>query len=835
MTHTAAHGIESFDHSYGLGYDKNHGDFSPIGRINRLRRSFLEKGFWVDSERAVLVTEAYQANEDKPQVIRGALALKNVLENVHLDIEDEQLIAGDVAAPFKAAPVYPEFSVDWIIDELLHHPFDKRPHDFFYISDADRDRLLEVLPYWQGKTVADEAEKHLTPDQRKGCEMGKRVYMTNLYHFGGIGHYCMDYGKLMRLGFGGLAEEARESLASLTGPEEDCEEKKQFLQAVIICLDAASAYVLRYASLAEEKAKSASSGRKEELLKMASNMRTISRGPAKTFWQALQLWHFATTLVQIESNGHSVSYGRMDQWLYPYYRASLESGEATQEWMQELLECAYIKMNNPSKLKDRMTVQVRNGRGWGGESLTIGGVGTDGRDATNDLTFMMLEASAHTRMMNPWVCVRVHEDTPYELKVKTVECIRAGYGHPKLYNDATTIKVMMKKGMTLEEARDYAVVGCVEPDLPGREFGYHDAAYMNMAKVLDLSLNHGKCIDCSSSCPRHGICAGKGTQLGPDTGGLDSFRNIDEALESFRLQITYWTEQMCSGLNIIDLAHRKVKPTPFASAFFDHCIGSGKDLTAGGARYNFTGPQACGIATCADSFSTISQLVFDQGTCTGSQLLDALKKNWEGSEFLYALVNSGNVHHFGNDDDYADRFYKFVFETYCSAVSGHDNVRGGTFTPGVYSVNANVGMGLNTPATPDGRKACEPVSDNMGPVHTQAASHDISGPTAIANSVNKADHSLATNGTLLNWKFPPACVAGRAGRENMISFIDAYFKGGATHCQFNIMSSETMRRAMAVPDEYRDMLVRVAGYSAYFVELSEPLQLDLISRTELSF
>lgn len=859
MFHTTAHGTESFDRSYGLGYDRNHKDLSPIRRTNILRRRFLDREFWIDSERAVLVTETYRENEDKPQVIRCALALKNVLEHVRIDIEEDQLLAGDVAAPFKAAPVYPEFSTEWIMDELLHHPFGERPHDRFYITDEDREKLLEILPYWKGKTVADEAELHLDEEQRKGCEMGKRVYMTNLYHFGGIGHYDMDYGKLMRLGFGGLAQEAKDSLARLENEGSDCvapvgtpeqadatdpadsknkasvQERKEFLEAVIISLEAASEYVLRYARLAQNMAEQAEGARREELLKMAENMRVISRGPAQTFWQALQLWHFATTLVQIESNGHSVSYGRMDQWLYPYYRSSLESGEADQAFMQELLECAYVKMNNPSKLKDRMTVQVRNGRGWGGESLTIGGVDTQGNDATNDLTFMMLEASAHTRMMNPWVCVRVHEKTPYELKVKAVECIRAGYGHPKLYNDATTIRVMKAKGMSEEEARDYAVVGCVEPDLPGREYGFHDAAYVNMAKVLDLAINHGRCIDCSPACPRYEVCAKQGKQLGPDTGGLDTFRNMDEVLESFREQISYWVDRICNGVNCIDLAHRKVKPTPFASAFFESCLERGLDLSRGGAKYNFSGPQACGIATCADSFSAISQLIFDQGTCTGEEMLDALRNNWEGHEYLYALVNSRNVHHFGNDDDYADRFYRFVFETYCAAVGGHDNVRGGFFTPGVYSVNANVGMGLNTPATPDGRKAFEPISDNMGPVHTAAGSHDVSGPTAIANSVNKVDHALATNGTLLNWKFPPECVAGESGRRNLISFIDTYFEGGATHCQFNIMSSETMRRAMAVPDEYRDMLVRVAGYSAYFVELSEPLQLDLINRTELSF
>ncbi len=822
-------GTEAYDKSYGLGYNKNHGDFSPYERVNRLRRIFFDRQFDVDIERAVLVTRAYQAHEDLPIALKCAYALKEVLENVSIRIPEEEVLAGEIAAPPKAAPVYPEFSVEWIADEIRHFPFHERENDKFFLKEEDAPKLLSVLEYWRGKTVADEAERMLDPEIRMGNEMGRRVYMTNLYHYGGIGHYVMDYGKLMRAGFGGLRAEAEESLRTAR------EENRPFLEGAVISLAAAETYILRYAALAEELAAGAGDKRRAELLEMAENCRQIAAGPARTFWQALQLWHFATTIAQIESNGHSVSYGRMDQWLYPYYEADLQSGRATKEWMQELLECACVKMNNPSKLKDRMTTSVRNGRGWGGESLTIGGVDEQGRDATNDLTFMILEASVHTRMMNPWVCVRLHAQTPHELKVKAFECIRAGYGHPKLYNDATAIRMMLKKGMTLEEARDYAVVGCVEPDLPGREYGFHDAAYMNMVRVMELALNGGRCLRCSEACPQYAACAGAGRGLGPDTGSLRSFASMEEVLESFKAQIAYWTDQMCRSVNCMDLAHRRVKPLPFASSFFDHCLEKGLDMSEGGVKYNHSGPQACGIASCADSLSAISQLVFDEKRFRGEELLSALENNWEGYEVLYALINSSRVHHFGNDDAYADRYYRFVFETYCNAVNGHENVRGGVFTPGVYSVNANVGMGLTLRASLDGRKDFEPISDNMGPVHTAGASHDVNGPTAIANSVNRVDHSLATNGTLLNWKFTPASVAGEQGREDLIRFTDTYFAGNATHCQFNIMSSATMRRAMEHPEEYRDMLVRVAGYSAYFVELGRPLQMDLINRTELSF
>lgn len=829
-------GTEPYDKTYGLGYKVGHEGYSPYERVNRLRKVFLDRPFCIDIQRARFVTEVYKENPHMSPMLKTAYSLKRILEHVDIDLYEDELLVGELAAPAKAAPIYPEFSVNWIIDELLHHPFDQRPHDKFYITKEDQQELLQLLSFWQGKTVADRIEERMDDDLKKGSEMGKKVYMTNLYHFGGVGHFVMDYEKLMKVGFCGLIHEVEEACGRLEERDPEYTEKKEFYQAMSIELQAACTYILRYGELAWERSRREENPkRKWELGQIAKNCEQIAGGVPKTMWQALQLWHFATTITLIESNGHSVSYGRMDQWLYPFYKKDMENHVITKAFAQELLECAYVKMGNPSKLKDRMTVEVRNGRGWGGESLTIGGVDQDGKDVTNDLTFMLLEASVHTRMMNPWVCVRMHENTPYELKVKAVECIRAGYGHPKLFNDAVAIKVMERKGMSLEEARNYEVVGCVEPDLPGKEYGYHDGAYINIAKVMELSLNSGRCIDCGSQCPRYEKCGGAGKTLGPDTGNLAFFQNMDEVLESYDKQMQYWTEQMCRQLNLIEEVHKELKPVPYASAFFADCTEKGKDLSRGGTKYNFTGPQASGIGTCSDILSTIKQLVFDEKKYTGAQLLQAVKDNWEGHEVLYALVNSSKVHHYGNDDDYADDLFRIVFEGYCKHVSGRKNTRGGTFCPGVYTVNANVGLGLWLGASLDGRKSGEPISDNMGPVHTKVASHDINGPTAIANSVTKADHSLATNGTLLNWKFPPECVAGPEGRENLISFIDTYLLKGGMHCQFNIMSNEMMKAAMKTPEDYRDMLVRVAGYSAYFVELGKPLQMDLIRRTELSF
>lgn len=826
QTHTNACGTEPFDKTYSLGYQVHHEDWSPFPRVNHLRQTFLDRNYDIDVERLRLVTETYKKYEKSglSRKLVCAYAFENVLLNATLYIYDEDLIVGEIAAPAKASPIYPEFSVNWIIEEVLHSPFEERDHDQFYFrNDEERQETVELCKWWQGKTIDDAVNARLDEDQKKGSEVGEKIFQTNLYHYAGTGHLAIDYPRLMSLGFDGLIKEAEEKLAGLSKRDPEYGSKRDFYQAAVIMHQAAKKYTERYAVLAEEMAAKETDGkRKEELLAIAENCHAVAGGAPKTFWQAMQLFNIATALIQVESNGHSISYGRMDQWLYPFYEEDMKNNTISKEFALELIEVEYVKMNNPTKLKDKGSMALRNGRGFGGESLTIGGMDKEGRDATNDLTMLMLEGSAHTRMMNPWVCVRMHEGTPYELKIKTVECIRAGYGHPKLFNDEPAIQGMMKKGMSLEEARDYCVVGCVEISLPGKEYGWHDAAYVNTPKMMEMVLNGGRSLN-------------TGKQLGPDSGSLETYQSFDEVLASVDTQFEYWTDQMCSSLCIIDNIHREIKPLPYLSMFYADCVASGKDVTEGGAKYNGTGPQASGMATCADSLASIKQLIFDEKRCTGAELLDAVKNNWKGYEKLYAYVNSSKVHHYGNDDDYADELFKYMFECYCRHISGRKNPRGGIFSPGVYSVNANVAMGMNTNASVDGRKKGEAISDNMGPVHTDCCSHDINGPTAVVNSLAKVDHSLATNGTLMNLKFPQESVAGIEGRDNLVSFIDEYIAKKPMHVQFNIMSSATMRAAQKKPEDYKDMLVRVAGYSAYFVELGKPLQKDLIQRTELHF
>lgn len=822
--HTTASGIHPYDYSYCLGYQVNHEDWSPFPRVNHLRKTFLERPYDIDVDRLRLVTESYKEHEDCSRKMQCAYAFDKILSNVPLYIYDEDLIVGEIAAPAKASPIYPEFSVEWLIDEVLHFPFEERAHDQFYIrNDEDRKEIVELAEYWRGKTVDDLINERLSPDQLKGSEAGAKVYVTNDYHYAGVGHTEVDYAMLMSIGYDGIQEKARKSLAKLQPSDEDYEDRKEFLTAMIMMLDSVKKYIKRYAKLAEEMAaKEEDPKRKQELETMAANCYQIAGGVPQTFWQAVQLFNLATTLIQIEGNGHSISYGRMDQWLYPFYEADMKKGAITKEFALELIEVQYVKMNNPTKLKDKSTVVVRNGRGFGGESLVVGGVDREGNDATNDLTMLMIEASAHTRMMNPWLCVRMHENTPYELKVKTIECIRAGFGHPKIFNDGPAIEAMLKKGHTMEEARDYSVVGCVEPNLPGKENGWHGAGYINAAKIVELALNNGRLMHIDG-------------QLGPDYGSLRTYKTFDEVLEAVDKQFAYWCEQIRGNNDVIDRAHRERKPLPYISSMYEDCIERGKCITEGGAKYNFTSPQAAGIATCADILSTIKQLVFEEKRYTGEELLQAVYDNWEGHEQLYALVNSTKLHHYGNDDDYADELFKFVYESFCRNLNQGVNPRGGSYIPGVYTVNANVGLGLATNASLDGRKNGEPLSDNMGPVHTVGGSHDVSGPTALVSSVAKVDHSLAMNGTLLNVRFPEEAVSGVEGRDNLVSFVDEYLDKAGMHVQFNIMSADKMRKAQKHPENYKDMLVRVAGYSAYFVELGTPLQNDLIDRTEFHF
>lgn len=523
--HTTARGTEPYDKVYCLGYQVHHEDWSPYPRINKLRQTFLDRGYDVDVERLRLVTESYQQHEHLPEKLKVAYAFENVLLHCGIEIYDDDLIVGEIASPVKSAPIYPEFSVNWILDEVQNHPFEEREHDQFYIrNEKEKQEILDLCSWWKGRTLDDYINVRLDDDQLKGSEAGKKIYQTNLYHYAGTGHLAVDYARLMPLGFDGLLERAKQKLAALDMHDPEFCTKREFYQAVIIMHGAVKKYIERYAVLR---------GNGRQGAERQAEKQSWSRSPSTAMpWQAARPRHSGrrcscSTLPPCSSAwSPTVTPSPMAGWTSGFTPTTKPTRASPKTLRWNCWKWSTSSSTNPTKLKDRGSMALRNGRGFGGESLTIGGVKRDGTDATNDLTMLMLEASAHTRMMNPWVCVRMHEGTPEELRVKAVECIRAGYGHPKLFNDGPAIKGMMRKGMTLEEARDYCVVGCVEISLPGKEYGWHDAAYVNTAKMMEMVLNGGRCIDCGPHCPRWSQCGSAGQASGPRHGQPGPLRQL---------------------------------------------------------------------------------------------------------------------------------------------------------------------------------------------------------------------------------------------------------------------------------------------------------------------
>ncbi|HBC92443.1 MAG TPA: formate C-acetyltransferase/glycerol dehydratase family glycyl radical enzyme [Pelotomaculum sp.] len=828
--------VEPYDKDWGVGVSGMVDNPSPFPRINNMLKWLDGFTAGVDHERACLVTEVYQKFSGKPQIVKCAEALSHVLRNITLQIQPNELIVGGLAAQPKSAPVFPEFSITWMLDEIKNNPWKNRTHDVHIMSEETEKNILELGEYWVGKTVEDLIKSTSTDEEAKGTSAGKGVFFLDLYTTGGIGHVCANYEKLFKLGFGGLKKKVEEKLASVDRSLPEDIKKRNFYQAQLIVLDASIKYIKRYALLAQEMAaKEQDKVRKNELLQIADNCAWVSENPPRTFWEAIQLYNIATNIILLESNGHSITYGRFDQLFYPFYKNDIDNKTTTREFVQELIENFFIKIHQLNKIRDVGNTIIATGVRMGGTALDVGGVDKYGRDATNDLSYMVLDAHAHTRIPNPWMAARVHANTPPEFKIKLFNVIRIGTGEPKILNDEVYIPAAMNYGRSLEDARDYVGVGCVEPDAAGKEYGWHDAAYFNMAKVLELAINDGRCVGCAANCPRWEICGSVGKRLGAQTGSLADFKSFDEVLDAYDKQMEYWCDRLVSCINIMDISHQQLKPLPYLSLLIDDCIEKGVDVSAGGAKYNFSGPQGVGTGSVADGLATIKQLVFEDKKVTGAELLKAVNDNWEGHEPLYALVNSDKIHHYGNDDNYADELASFALSTYCKHVEKRPNARGGMFMPGVYSVSINVLCGLFQNASIEGRKSYEPISDCLGPVHTYAGSHDISGPTAIANSVSKLDLVRVGNGTILNWKFTPTCLTGETGRDNLISVIDGFFEKKGMQSQFNVVSRKTLLAAQANPEKYKGLLVRVAGYSAYFVELSKELQDDLIGRTELSF
>mgnify|MGYP004518550991 CR=1 FL=1 len=785
-------------------------------RIERLKANLFKQMPQVEADRAVLLTQSYMQTEGEPIVTRRAKAFKNILEYLPVTIRDEELIVGSNTKRPRSCQVFPEFSFDWLESEF--DTMEHRSADPFYISDETKKVLHEVYKYWKGKTTSELATSYLAPETKTAME--HNIFTPGNYFYNGVGHVTVKYDKVLAVGYKGILEEIRAEKAKQNVGDADFNTKRAFLDAAEMSCEAVITYARRYARLALEMLeKETDENRKRELAIIARNCSRVPENGASNFYEACQSFWFVQMLLQVESSGHSISPGRFDQYMYPYYKKDIESGEITKEFAQELLDCIWVKLNDLNKIRDAASAE-----GFAGyslfQNLIAGGQNIYGEDATNDLSYMCLEATLHVMLPAPSMSVRVWNKSPHDFLIKAAKVTRTGVGLPAYYNDEVIIPSLLSRGLTIEDARDYGIIGCVEPQKAGKTWGWHDAAFFNMCRVLELTFSNGRDTD--------------GTQVGIASGNIDTFKTFDDFFEAYKKQMKYCISLLVNADNAIDVAHAERCPLPYLASMVDDCIKRGKTPEQGGAIYNFTGPQGFGIANVADSMFAIRTLVFEQKKYTLHEIKDALDNNFglDGGENAqkYAAIREDilSLDKYGNDDDNVDMLARRAAYTYTKQIQDFKNPRGGQFQAGLYPVSANVPLGAQTGATPDGRYAHKPVADGVSP----SAGFDTHGPTASANSVAKLDHGIASNGTLFNMKFHPSALEGDSGLESFVALVRGYFDQKGSHMQFNVVSRETLRDAQKNPDKYRSLVVRVAGYSALFTTLSKSLQDDIINRTE---
>ncbi len=834
-------------------------DIPKTDRIPKLVEHLYAKLPEIESARAVLITESYRQTENEPMIIRRAKAFQHILENIPIIIRDLELIVGSTTIAPRGCQTYPEFSYEWLESEF--DTVETRSADPFYISEQTKRELKEADAYWKGRTTSELATAYMEPETLIAME--HNMFTPGNYFYNGVGHVTVKYDEVLAIGFSGIKEKAEAQLASLSLADGDYQKKSRFLQAVMISCDAAVTYARRYAKLALEEAEKCTDGaRKLELLQIAQNCANVPEKGANGFYEACQSFWFVQQLLQIESSGHSISPGRFDQYMYPYYKKDLDSGKLTREFAQELMDCIWVKLNDLNKCRDAASAE-----GFAGyslfQNLIAGGQNAEGIDVTNDLSFMCIQASMHVFLPQPSFSIRVWNGSPHEFLVKAAELTRTGIGLPAYYNDEVIIPSLVSRGLTLQDAREYNIIGCVEPQKAGKTEGWHDAAFFNMCRPLELVFTNG--VD-------------KGVQVGPQTGNVEGMKTFDEFYHAYKVQMDYAIKLLVNADNAIDMAHAERCPLPFLSSMVDDCMKRGKTVQEGGAIYNFTGPQGFGVANMADSLYAVKKLVYEEKKVTMKELKTALLTNYgkglstediaavtanvanemkasgqtvgeaeiaailktvvaasespevkANGERLQKLIDE--VPKFGNDIPEVDAFARDVAYTYTKPLQNYRNPRGGIFQAGLYPVSANVPLGAQTGATPDGRLAHMPVADGVSP----SAGKDVNGPTAAANSVSKLDHYIASNGTLFNQKFHPSALSGRKGLDNFVGLIRSYFDQKGSHMQFNVVSRETLLDAQKHPEQYKHLVVRVAGYSALFTTLSKSLQDDIIRRTEQGF
>ena len=834
-------------------------DIPKSARITRLVDHLYEKMPVIESARAKLITESYQATEGEPMITRRAEAFAHILRHIPIIIRDEELIVGSSTIAPRGCQTYPEFSYQWLEDEL--DTVETRSADPFYIAEETKQELREVHKYWKGKTTSELATSYMAPEAIKAIE--HNIFTPGNYFYNGVGHVTVKYEEVLAIGYEGIMAKAQAELDRCQVGDGDYARRSHFLNAVILSCQAVMEYAQRYAALAEKMAAECSDPvRRNELEVIALNCSRVPAKGAGSFYEACQSFWFVQQLIQLESSGHSISPGRFDQYMYPYYKKDLENGNITREFAQELMDCIWVKVTDLNKCRVAASAE-----GFAGyclfQNLIAGGQNKDGEDVTNDLSIMCIQASMHVHLPQPSLSVRVWNGSPHEFLIKAAELTRTGIGLPAYYNDEVIIPALQNRGLSLEDAREYNIIGCVEPQKAGKTDGWHDAAFFNMCRPLELVFSNGM---------------DKGEQVGIATGDVTEMTTFEEFYDAYKKQMDYFISLLVNADNAIDVAHAERCPLPFLSCMVDDCIKRGISVQEGGAVYNFTGPQGFGIANMADSLYAVRQLVYRDKKVSMEEYKEALLWNYgkgidsetaadmtasilkemerQGRAIDESAVKSvletvmtmklsedqkarfEEIHHmidevpkFGNDIPEVDYFARDVAYTYTRPLQNYKNPRGGQFQAGLYPVSANVPLGGQTGATPDGRYAHTPVADGVSP----SAGKDVNGPTAAANSVARLDHFIVSNGTLFNQKFHPSALAGREGLEKFTALIRSYFDQKGMHMQFNVVDRDTLLDAQKNPEKYKHLVVRVAGYSALFTTLSRSLQDDIIRRTEQGF
>lgn len=782
-------------------------------RIERIREKLIEAEPIICPERAVIWTESYKRSENQPPVIRAAMALKDTLEKMTVSIYEDELLVGNQGSARRAAPLHPQINL-WFLKEL--DLFEKREGSRFQISESAKEQIREAASYWEGKNVY-ERTMALMPQEALDS-IDANVFTCSYTMAKGTGHFLLNFEKVLKSGFRGIQKECEEHLKKLDYANPEDFEKFSVYKAVIMICGAVRNFAERYAQLARTKADEENNEcRKQELLKIAENCDWVPYHAPRSFYEAVQCVWFQQLIAQIESDGTGLSVGRLDFFLYPFYEADRRKGLITKDFAEELMDSFWLKCGEIIEVWNQEDTRYFGGHPIS-QTITLGGTDEEGKDSVNELTMICLDTTRKVKMPQPSVCVRVHKNSSEDYLLKCAEVIREGLGMPAVYNDEIAIPSLMNRGVSMKDARrNWGVAGCVEMGLQGQMCHFANSGYFNLAKCLEITL-------CG------GFDEKTGKQVGPRTKKASEMLSYEECKDAFYVQLSYALRLMVETTNIVNTMHAKWVTLPFITAFTEDCIGRGKEVHDGGAKYNHDGPQGVGLADVADSFAAIKKLVYEEEKFTMDALMDALRRDFEGCEEISTMVRK-DVPKYGNNIPYVDEIARDILKKFCDEVGQYRNLRGGGFVPGQYSNSANVPFGANCGATPNGRRKGTPIAEACTPAHGS----EKNGPTQSALSVAHLDHVLVTNGTQYNQKYHPNTLKGEKGLISLVSLIKTFFEEGGFHIQFNVVSAKTLKEAQHKPDEYRDLVVRVAGYTAFFVDLNKEVQDDIIDRTQMEF